>query len=92
MESTSGVAIPGVEEQLRAFIVRELLYGEDSPMLNRDLNLVESGVIDSLGVLRLVKYIHDTFGVSIPSDRMALESFESLAAICQLLLELRSRV
>jgi acyl carrier protein len=58
-------------DPIRAYIVREFLAGEDSADLTDDFDLIESTVVNSLGLVRLISWIAETY--SIPVDDIPLE-------------------
>ncbi|MEX0278367.1 MAG: acyl carrier protein [Ruegeria sp.] len=45
--------------------------------------LLLSGMIDSLGVMSLVAFIEQTFGIEIPFEDVTLENFSSIAAMTE---------
>lgn len=51
--------------------------------LTVDDPLLESGVIDSLGILRLVNFIEDSFGVMVSEDDLDPDNFTSVATIAE---------
>lgn len=51
--------------------------------LTVDDPLLESGVIDSLGILRLVNFIEDHFGVMVAEDDLDPDNFTSVATIVE---------
>jgi len=44
-------------------------------------SLLERGIIDSLGVLKLVVFLEETYGIKIDEDDLMPENFDSLSAI-----------
>ncbi len=58
------------------YICEELL--EDDEPLDGDENLLADGMVDSLGMLRLVGFIDDTFDIVIPPEDFVLENFRTL--------------
>jgi acyl carrier protein len=64
------------------FVIDELLAGEDVGGLDPDYDLVANGVIDSLGVIQLVGWLNDAFGISV--EDVDMTDFESINAICAL--------
>src|SRR5436190_24514 len=61
-----------VEGEIRAFLGKNFpLYKEDN--VGREESLVESGVIDSLGILELVDFVEETFALRIPEDELLPE-------------------
>ena len=68
-----------VEASVRQFLHDEL--GKDVTQLGPDDSLLESGTIDSVGVMALVAYLERDFGVAIGEDDLVPENFDSLSAI-----------
>jgi acyl carrier protein len=46
-------------------------------------NLLESGVIDSLGVLELVTFLQSEFALQVDDDELTPENFESVDSIAR---------
>lgn len=71
-----------IERALHGYIVESLLDGSAGSGPGDDENLIGTGRIDSLGLLKLVGYVQQHYGVDLmavggPED---LESIRSLAA------------
>ena len=67
-------------EDIRTFIQVELL-NDPSAVVEADEDLLLSGRLDSLGVMRLVAHLQDSLGVEIPPEDVVLEHFGSLRRI-----------
>jgi acyl carrier protein len=70
--------------------IREFLEGRFQSSLagraiERDTSLFASGIVDSFGVLELIAFLEDTFGVTIDTTRHDLPEFDSIAKIESLL-------
>jgi acyl carrier protein len=78
-------------ETLKRFISTELLANRQDLNLGPDDNLLISGLIDSLGVMRLVSFIEDNFGVHVPPEDVTIENFQSIS-ILSAYLESRTQV
>lgn len=50
---------------IRAFIVENFLFGDDSQPLPADLSLIDNDLIDSTGILELVGFLEERFAISI---------------------------
>jgi acyl carrier protein len=50
---------------IRAFIVENFLFGDDSQPLATDLSLIDNDLIDSTGILELVGFLEERFAISI---------------------------
>lgn len=69
-----------VQSALLDFIQRELAIGRRQPIEAED-DLFTSGILDSLGVLQMVLFIEEQFGVKVPDEDVVFENFQSVAAI-----------
>ncbi|MCX0274001.1 acyl carrier protein [Nocardia zapadnayensis] len=49
--------------------------------VDRDTLLLESGILDSIKLVRLVQFLEKTFEISIPETEIQAELFESPAQI-----------
>ena len=65
-----------MKEQIKSFIIGTFMY--DGESLKDDEPLFESGIIDSLGFVRLLKFIEDTFGISINMVDVTIEKFNTI--------------
>lgn len=48
-------------------------------------DLIETDIIDSLGVMKLISFLEDKFSVQITDDEIVPENFESVQAISSFL-------
>jgi len=80
----SNLAAVDIRDRLRRFITNELLF-EQSLVLNDDDDLLLSGLVDSLGVVRLVTFIETEFHVVVPPEDVVLENFQTLTAMSEYL-------
>jgi len=74
-----------IAAEIRAYVVAEYLAGEDTADLTGDYALVESGVIDSLGLIRLISHLTETYQVSFDDIEFGPDNFRSLDAIVALI-------
>ena len=69
---------------VREFVVREFLPGQDPQTLPADQPLISSGVIDSVGTLRLTLFLEETFQIEITAEDISSGRLDSLSAISEL--------
>jgi acyl carrier protein len=72
------------KETIRDFIVNDMLHGSLATPLGDDDQLVEAGIIDSLGVMTLLSFLDEKFSVQVSGDDLIPENFASVAAIATL--------
>ena len=65
-----------VSEQIQAFLVEEFLFGEGTVSPADDL--FETGVVDSLGFLRVLAYMDRAFGVQVSMSEIVMENFNTV--------------
>ena len=49
--------------------------------VTRDTPLLETGVLDSINLVRLIQFLEERFAISIPDDDFGPDLFESPAAL-----------
>jgi acyl carrier protein len=67
-----------VQTQLRKFIVDNFLMGQDSDTLRDDTSFLEEGVIDSTGVLELVAFLEENYGIKVEDEELIPENLDSI--------------
>jgi acyl carrier protein len=73
---------------LTDYIRRQFLRGRRSVAPDEDL--LANGIIDSLGILQLVAFIEEQFGLRLPDEDVVLENFQSVAALSNYLRQAQS--
>jgi D-alanine--poly(phosphoribitol) ligase subunit 2 len=53
-----------------------------------DFDLLESGLVDSIGIVELILELEDRFGVSLPMDSLEIDDFRSINRIAGLIARL----
>ncbi|OPY17383.1 acyl carrier protein [Syntrophus aciditrophicus] len=69
--------------KIREFIQTEIMKKGDLSGVKDSDSLIESGIIDSLGIQILLEYLEKSFSVSISDDELVPENFESIDAIAE---------
>ncbi len=70
-----------IEERVRDFIARNLLYSETGFTYTDDTSFLQEGIIDSLGVLELVEFVQKSFGVNVKQTEVTRANFDSVATL-----------
>ncbi|MFJ3235186.1 acyl carrier protein [Streptomyces sp. NPDC086787] len=74
-----------IADDVRDHIAAEYLAGEDAADLTDDYDLIGSGVIDSLGLVRLVSHIVTAYQVPLDDLEIRPDDFRTIAAITDLI-------
>jgi acyl carrier protein len=70
-----------IENQVREFIVENFLFGDSSRQLDERTSLIENDLVDSTGILELVAFIEERFGVSVADNEIVPDNLDSIARI-----------
>lgn len=70
-----------IEEELKTYVVETFLFGQGGDELKRADSLLEQGIVDSTGVLEIVAFLEETWGISVDDEELVPENFDSLASL-----------
>lgn len=66
-----------ISESIKDFIAEELVQDKLEEPIEDDTPLIDNGIIDSLGVMKLVSYLEDKFAITVSPDDLVPENFET---------------
>lgn len=69
---------------VKEFIIENFLFGDDS-QLQEDISFLDSGIIDSTGILELVSFLEETYDISIGDEELLPENLDSFKNISKFL-------
>ena len=71
-----------IKETIRKFIHENFILGEEAHLKDED-SLLEKGVIDSTGVLELVAFIEEKYGLTVEDEDLTPENLDSIRNIAE---------
>ena len=71
-----------MEAQINAYISRELVNQPELLPLQHDMPLLESGILDSLALLKLLLFLEEEFNIAVDDFEVIPENFNTVDAIC----------
>lgn len=75
---------------LSDYICAELASNPPDGPIAPDFQLIEGGLVDSLGLFKLIAFLEDKLGVTVEPDEILFENFASIDAIIALVEAKRS--
>ena len=72
---------PNIKNLIKQQILTEFMSSQPEEDLENDLLLIEQGIIDSMGIFRLVNFLEDEFGFTFDPQELMLENFATINAI-----------
>ena len=71
-------------ETVKQFVVEKFLFG-DHDGFQKETSFLEEGIIDSTGILELVMFLEETYGIKIEDEELIPQNMDSLQNIAQFL-------
>lgn len=69
-----------IESKIRAYIAENFLFG-DAGELGVNDSFLDKGIIDSTGILEIVMFLEENFGIKVADSEMLPENLDSIANI-----------
>lgn len=64
-------------KEVREFVIKNFLFG-DGASLQDDKSFLDTGIIDSTGMLELIMFLEQTYGITIDPEEMVPENLDSV--------------
>lgn len=69
-----------VESKLREYITTNFLFADGAQLANED-SFLDRGIIDSTGILEIIMFLEEEFGIKVADNEMLPENLDSIANI-----------
>ncbi|WP_292897290.1 MULTISPECIES: acyl carrier protein [unclassified Nitratireductor] len=70
-----------INADIRAFVVDNFLFGDESEAPADDASLIESDIVDSTGILEMVSFLEEHFLVEVADPEIVPENFDTIARL-----------
>ena len=71
-----------MKDQIRKFILKNLIIFDDDVKLSDDDNFFELGFVNSLFALKLINYIEKQYNIKVENSEMEFSTFSTVNGIC----------
>jgi len=71
-----------IQTRVRTYIRENFFLGDDTP-LGATQSLIDSGVVDSTGIMELVLFLEETYGFQIRDEEMLPQNLDTLENIAR---------
>jgi acyl carrier protein len=71
--------MPSHADDVRYFVIENFLFGQGGDSLSDEDSFLEKGIIDSTGVLELVAFLEDKYGIKIEDDELIPDNLDSIS-------------
>ncbi|MFD1613742.1 acyl carrier protein [Gelatiniphilus marinus] len=69
-----------INKILSTYITNEFVQDQPEKIAFND-DILSSGIVDSIGMIRLVNFIEKEFGIEVLSEEMTFDNFKSIETI-----------
>ena len=69
-----------IAQSVRIFVVENYLLGQDYRFEDGD-SFLDHGIIDSTGVLQLVGFLEETYGITVQDEELTPQNLDSVNAV-----------
>lgn len=80
-----------LNQELLQFVRNELASGAEAASIDENTQLIDTGVIDSMALMRLISFVEERAAVRIPDEEVLPDNFQSIHDIQSLVDRLKSR-
>lgn len=67
-----------VEQKIRDFILNNYLFTSDPSALRNDDSFMKRGIVDSTGILEVIHFLGEAFGIAVSDAEMIPENLDSV--------------
>lgn len=81
LTSNGGVIPMNTLDMLEKYLLTEVLADHGKKSLDPNEDLLEQGIIDSLGIVKLVLFLEESFGIQVDDQDITPENFQCLSSM-----------
>ena len=70
-----------IEEKIRAYIAENILFSDNGYPYPDDASFLEEGIVDSMGIMELVVFVDENFGIAVEDDELVPDNFDSVTRL-----------
>jgi acyl carrier protein len=70
-----------IRSQVHEYLVENFLYGDEEAKLGEEDSFLESGLIDSTGILELIQFLEETFDMVVDDEDMIPANLDSIQRV-----------
>ncbi|MFP6640829.1 MAG: acyl carrier protein [Myxococcota bacterium] len=72
-----------IQKQVREYVIENLVLGDEEDTFSDNQSFLDTGLIDSTGILEVIGYLEDEYEITIEDDEMVPENLDSVDRIAR---------
>ena len=78
--------VTAIEKQVKEYVIENFLLGEEDEEFSDSQSFLESGLIDSTGILELISFLEEEYEIEIEAEEMIPENLDSVERVAAFVL------
>ena len=70
-----------VEERICAYIAENILFSNNGYPHSDEASFLEEGIVDSMGIMELVMFVEEQFGITVEDEELVPDNFDSVSRL-----------
>jgi acyl carrier protein len=70
-----------IDSLIREYIATNLLFSSNGYPYSDDASFLEEGIVDSMGIMELVAFVDEKFGITVEDEELVPDNFDSINRI-----------
>ena len=70
-----------IKTKIRTYILENFLFSDDQSLLNDTDSFIETGIIDSTGIVEIITFLEDEFTIQVQPEEMIPDYLDSVDRI-----------
>jgi acyl carrier protein len=70
-----------IKDKIKTYIAQNLLFRDDGYQYPDDTSFLEEGIVDSQGVMELVLFVEEQFGITVEDNEIIPDNFDSVSLL-----------
>ena len=70
-----------IKQDIKTYILENYLFTDDDSQLSNSDSFLEKGILDSTGILEVIYFIEDEYGIKVEDDEMIPENLDSVESL-----------
>lgn len=72
-----------IQKQVREYVIENFVLGDEEEELSDSQSFLDTGLIDSTGILEVIGFLEDEYEITIEDDEMIPENLDSVDRIAR---------
>lgn len=70
-----------IEQEVRQFVIDNFVFDNATRSFSNNDSFFDNGLVDSMGVLTLVEFVRDKYGIEAQDDELLPDNWDSVSRI-----------